>query len=180
MEEIKEQTYPIYCRTAQWLEPKDPQKEYPESWTKDAPEGKFWNSCISRYQGYREEPTTSQLEKEAREWWERYLQKHPEVSNPIIIILFVEKETWWITWFQHETFDTGQSNEEVLASFQRYIQRKEDQARREGKDPEYYLMGAGDKWRWHGAEPDGKPEDRSDPPCRCKHCKEQGIIRIAH
>ena len=41
-------------------------------------------------------------------------------------------------------------------------------------------MGAEDRWRWHGAEPDGKPTDYSPAPCRCKFCKEQGVIRIAH
>ena len=41
-------------------------------------------------------------------------------------------------------------------------------------------MGAEDRWRWHGAEPSGSNEDHSPAPCRCKFCKEQGVIRIAH
>ncbi len=40
-------------------------------------------------------------------------------------------------------------------------------------------MGAEDRWRWKGREPNGG-DDESDPPCRCKFCKKQGIIRIGH
>jgi len=39
-------------------------------------------------------------------------------------------------------------------------------------------MGAEDRWRWRGFGDDGKEE--TSAPCRCKACKEQGVVRIAH
>ena len=51
-----------------------------------------------------------------------------------------------------------------------------------GEDRDLYcLMGAEDNWRWRAAGPDGnESEDQIPAPCRCKFCKEQGLLRIAH
>ncbi len=40
--------------------------------------------------------------------------------------------------------------------------------------------GAEDRYRWCGSDDDGKTNPGIKPPCRCKHCKEQGVIRINH
>ena len=77
-----------------------------------------------------------------------------------------------------ETFDVGLNDADVLASFERHCDREIQNAREEGREP--CLMGAEDRWRWTGSEPSGGPGDRSNPPCRCKFCKDAGLIRIGH
>lgn len=80
-------------------------------------------------------------------------------------------------------YTVGQSDQEALASFSRFVWRYADmQEYYPGEPPEGYrcLMGAEDRWRWCGASPDGEPDTRSKPPCRCEHCREQGVIRIGH
>ncbi len=176
--DTKDILFPIYHIATRWLQHCEPDKEYVKWQTNDAPSDMFFNST-SFYKAFKKEPNDSELDKIARKSWEN-LKKKYKAESPVIIIHFIENETWWITWFQHETFDIGQSNEEVLASFRRYIHRKKVENCKKYNDSSYGLMGAEDEWRWHGAEPDGKPEDNSKPPCRCKHCKEQGLIRIAH
>lgn len=111
----------------------------------------------------------------------------------------VEVESWWfetwrLTWFSHVTFDVGQTDEEALRSFQRYVNRHRPYQRREPGErptidhpdvdrpiPAQTLMGAEDRWRWKGSE-DGSTnyESRTDPPCRCEYCQEQEVIRVGH
>lgn len=94
----------------------------------------------------------------------------------------LEPEEWHMTWFCHETVDTGQTNEEALASFQRFLDRKRVRMNY-GHDPyyehqrpedSYCAMGAEDRWRWRGEG------DDDEPPCRCDGCKKSGMIRINH
>ena len=123
--------------------------------------------------------------KWSRKLWNGALE-HPRtessrILNPAnlsLVVTFRGWAVWWLTWFQHETFDTGLDDENVLASFQRHCDREIRKAEHVGKEPS--LMGAEDRWRWTGAEPSGASEDRSLPPCRCEHCKEAGLIRIGH
>lgn len=178
MKEIKDISFSIYDISMRWLQQREPDKEYVGWQIVDAPSGMFFNST-SFYKGFREKPNNSELNKIARERWEN-CKKRYKAESPVIIIHFFENETWWLTWFQHATFDIGQSNEEVLANFRRYVRRKQEQGRKEHNDSSYLLMGADNEYRWHGAEPDGKPENHSKPPCRCEYCKKQGLIRIAH
>ena len=167
MNKIEETLFPIYDIGTRWLQQCEPNKEYVKWQTADAPSGMFFNST-SFYQGFKEEPNNSELDKIARKRWEKLKDKY-NGESPVIIIHFIENESWWITWFEHVTFDIGQSDEDVLASFRRYVHRKQEQGRREHNDSSYLLMGADDRYRWRGAEPDGKPENCSEPPCRCKH-----------
>jgi len=97
-------------------------------------------------------------------------------------------EEWCCHWFNHYTFDLGLSDAEVLASFERYVWRMERHNQRnqvkvgEGADAFYTdpicIMGAEDRYRWSGANDDNG--DPTDPPCRCEHCVEQGVVRINH
>ena len=170
----KEKKFPIYSITATWFENKNPERDYSDRQIESVPEGMVLDST-QFYKAFKTEPSEIELEKAVRDWWSRwsiYKNKRNGAQNPIIIIRFSENETWWLTWFEHVTFDVGQSNEEVLESFERYVDRK--------KEIGCYLMRAEDRYRWHGAEPDGDPKNISKPPCRCKYCKEQGLIRIAH
>lgn len=187
-----ERAYPIYRFTAKWSQDGVQDPQYP-NWHKGLPVGRVWDSS-SWFQMYKEEQPQELLDAEIKEWFEEYKIKkgnmgiHGErqINNPADVELrveFVEYETWVGTHFQHQTFDIGQSDGEALASFERFVQRKEvlnRNYRGEYGEGAYCLMGAQDRWRWHGAEPSGEPKDHSNPPCRCPGCKKLGLIRIAH
>lgn len=168
----EEKKYYIYSINARWLELRKSDHDYVIWQIENAPENKFWD-YTQFYKAFKEKPKENELYKIVREWWIKYQAKHPTYEFPIIIISFYEYESWWIEWFQHATFDIGQTNKEALDSFESFVRRQLN------KDKPC-LMGAEDRWRWCGFEPDGKPENRSKPPCRCKYCKEQGLIRIGH
>lgn len=110
---------------------------------------------------------------------EQYEGLHPG-GDPIIKIRFEGYETWMLSWFQHETIDVGLSDREILDSFERYVWRKRTQKAHAGRDESEGLMGAEDRWRWCGAGDDGAPDTRTSPPCRCRHCRSQGVVRIGH
>ena len=185
MKQIKEEIkYPIYVFNARWAEDGQHDEKYPH-WHEGLPEGRIWNST-SFNRMYKEEQTQEQLDATINEWWEKVLIERAD-KNPGLYNLeakYKEHESWMLTWFQHETIDVGQTNEEALNSFEQYVRRYEYMQDRfyDGEYPENYhcLMGAEDRYRWHGAEPNGTPKDHSPAPCRCKFCKEQSVIRIAH
>lgn len=184
---MTEKTYPIYKFFARWSEKADTEqyKEYP-NWTKGLPDGRIWNST-SFSKMYKEDQDQKELEGWMMDWWEKYCDgdknKEKELKLFSLKVEFFENETWHLTWFQHETFDIGQTDQEALDSFENFVRRKEELNEKsrwnEDKDA-YCLMGAEDRWRWCGAEPNGDVGDKSPAPCRCKHCKEQGLIRIGH
>jgi len=140
--------------------------------------GTGWNTI------FREEPTPEELQKFCEEAFQRQVDKDNGAIEGTMTyeVKKLEDTTWCLSWFEHWTFDEGQTDQEVLESFEQHVRHWEEH---NDEFPEFdknhhCLMGAEDRWRWHGAAPDGKPDDRSDPPCRCSFCKEQGIIRIAH
>jgi hypothetical protein len=184
MEIEKEPCYPIYDFYATWIE--DKKGEVYASWSIALPENKFWNSTSFRKM-YKTEPCNQELNKYLIDWWDKYRNndkmKDKNISVPILKVELFEWETWCLTWFQHETFDVGQSDREALDSFRRFVDRKiilNKKSRFENGKDIYCLMGAEDRWRWCGAEPNGDSNSKSEPPCRCKFCKEQGVIRIGH
>lgn len=95
-------------------------------------------------------------------------------------------ETWNLTHFSHETFDVGQSDENVLASFEKYVRRHESYQefisfKRKSSDTSNVticLMGAEDRYRWRGA--DNEKGETTEAPCRCQNCKDAKLIRINH
>jgi hypothetical protein len=183
----KEIKYPIYKFRVRWSEiSKDKSfDEYP-NWKIGLSNDRIWNST-SWTKMYKEEQELKNLEGWLMNWWEKYLLEKDNVDKAMKLfslhVELFEHETWHLTWFQHETFDVGQTDEEVLLSFENFVNRKEklnNISQLQNGENIYCLMGAEDRWRWHGNEPDGKPNDHSPAPCRCKHCKEQGLIRIAH
>ena len=122
-------------------------------------------------------------------WWPKYKvdEKNRDLNFADLRfgITFRRWEVWCLEWFQHWTWDVGLSDEEVLNSFGRYVFRTELLNERERghpsyrQEPAYCLMGAEDRYRWRGSKT-GAPDEHTDPPCRCPHCKEQGVVRIAH
>jgi hypothetical protein len=190
-------TYPQYWIGLRWTQDGEHDPKYPRQ-HEGLPEGRMWNGT-SLNRMYREEQ--ADLESWVREdWWPRYVAEKRAVlteeklsdRNPELVsveVKFVGREAWCLSWFEHWTFDVGQSDAEALASFESYVRRHEwyqewslesqDRTRLEADLAEQgigraiCLMGADDRWRWKG-DGDGKP------PCRCKHCREQGVIRIGH
>lgn len=192
---MSERRFPIYRTDVKWVYDSD---EAPERKAKhhlgDPGEGRGRNST-SWSDMFREEQDTAEMERKAREeWWPEYLERPSRFgdnvkpgslnpSEPTITVTLERHEEWCCTWFSHWTFDDGQTDAEVLASFQEYVWRYADmQNYYPGDAPEGYLclMGAEDRWRWSGSGEDGDNSVNTDPPCRCKHCKAQGKIRIGH
>lgn len=166
-----EQAYPIWSITINWSQDGKHDPEYPKRY-KDLPEGRIPNGT-QYYKMYKEED--ADVMKDAKESWEKLKAKEDVInpSEPTYNVKLVRHETWCLTWFQHWTFDTGQTDAEALESFDRFVSRMQN-------EPECCLMGAEDRWRWTGNGDDGDNHVDTPPPCRCKHCKEQGVIRIGH
>jgi len=182
-----EKAYPIYKFCARFAQNTE-RTDYNEHsiWTNGLSKKRVWNStCFSRM--YKEEKTQGWLDNSVMEWWDKFCanEKNAALNLKLLSLKveFFEFETWNLTWFQHETFDVGQTDEEALKSFAKFVSRKkslnEKQQEIDGKDV-YCLMGAEDRWRWHGAMLNKRSSDYSKAPCRCKLCKKQGLIRIDH
>ena len=175
-----EKAYPIYSFKLKWYE--DGNDEGNKNLSKDLPAGKIWNATNFKKM-FKKEQSDEKLIFFIIEWWnglvvkEKLSKKNPSI--PVIKIKLIDREVWCKEWFQHYTFDIGQTNQEVLNSFQKYVDRQIKALRIQKKDISS-LMGAEERWRWHGNEPEGDSTTRSEPPCRCKSCEEQGILRIAH
>lgn len=182
-----ELAYQIWRVSAQWIQ--DGEKISKRD--NELPEGKFYNGT-GYNQMYKDYVTKKQVEQEVNEWWQRYSTTKLEGKNTSDLTLnveFLRYETWCIEWFNHYTYDSGQTNQEALISFEKFVRRMEDLNQREGKNipfsdgsgsywqDSYCLMGAEDRWRWSGGD---SYENKTDPPCRCGGCKKAGIIRINH
>ena len=186
-------TYPVYPQyewTARWIEPIPPDKKdesfYSAPRHADAGEGNFWNSTGGNKM-HRTDPSEEGIRKEILKWWSEYrATKNIAAETCEITVTRKPDEEWCLTWFQHFTFDIGQTDQEALDSFAAFLGRMGVELRWTSgeyhyeKPGGYCAMGAEDRWRWCGSGDDGSPDARTDPPCRCKHCKEQGVIRIGH
>jgi hypothetical protein len=179
-----EQAFPIYYVSVYWSEKIGDLTDLPPHRIAGLPEGRCWNSTGWTTM-FREVRDLEEIEAEfLRDWWPKCAEKHPEPADVDILVRFVRWEVWCESWFSHWTFDGGMDDAAVLASFGRYVNRVECALERERYDgverPTYCLMGAEDRWRWHGCV-DGNPRsEQTDPPCRCPECKKQGIVRIDH
>jgi hypothetical protein len=91
-----------------------------------------------------------------------------------------------LEWFNHYTFDVGQSDDEVLNSFEEYIKRYEwmqnDNITFSNNKPKDYicLMGAENRWRWGHRDYNNPDKFIYGEPCRCENCRKLGIIMIDH
>lgn len=110
----------------------------------------------------------------------RYQEKHPTAEVLESKAQLTHWETWGLGWFNHFTYPEGRSDEELIASFNRYVGRHEGyqdnwMAGREDGEYKICLMGAEDRWRWRGEN-----DDRDNPICRCEGCTKSGYVRVNH
>ena len=158
--------YPIYRITVRWSEK---QPEIPHKLRESSP-GRFWNSVCWDAMERKVINVDTRIVQLWREWWPTYSAKFLEPAQLSITVESRDSDTWCSGWFSHWTFDTGQSDLEVLGSFAEYVDRIQ---RSDRTDKSSLLMGAEDEWRWCAG-------DRTPAPCRCLLCKQQGIVRIDH
>jgi len=116
---LKSDIFPIYSITALWH-----QKNITESSSvKDLPEGRCWNST-SFSTMFKEELSETKQQIYIIDWWKKYKRKKENrskgLSIPILSINFKKFDTWVLSWFSHWTFDIGQTDQEVLISFDDY------------------------------------------------------------
>ena len=197
-----EKAYPIYSLGVEYACDGEHKPEYP-NWHEGLPEGRIWGGSSVNDHMLKEVPSHPQMLKLLSERWERVVikaaepgNKHANPSPARLAYRFLRWETWCLTWFSHYTFDVGQSDAAVRASFDRFVERMERLNREESHPGEpytdtdgktwtpwvepYCLMGAEDRYRWCGSTTGDEKGERTDPPCRCPHCKAQGVIRINH
>ena len=165
--------YPIFHVSARWHDDK-------------CPEGGHTNGT-GFHTMYRVHPSLGMVAADARIWWQKYAKGKVAPNNPrqeTIKVSLFWWETWCPGWFSHHTFDVGLDDAGVLASFQRYVDRTQDYNRQHSRiindswQEPLCLMGAEDRWRWCGTA--DEKGNRTDPPCRCEHCRKAGILIIGH
>lgn len=170
--------YPIYIFSAKWSQKGIQDIKYPNR-HKGLPEGYIWNSTGFNKM-FKEYQTEEQLKSYIENWWDEYknfkFDENQNIDNVQLNFQFLIEETFVCTWFTHECFDEGQTDEEFLNEFEQYVQRHEYyQDKMEYKNYKICLMGAEDRWRWNSGD-----KSYNGIPCRCQHCKEQGLLRISH
>jgi hypothetical protein len=178
-----EKAYPIYRITAHWSQATLPGAERRIHYVgkPPLPEGHSWNGT-SWSKMEREERDPEAIKAELTEqWWPQYAEKNhlPEPADLEIGVTLARRDVWCNGWFSHWTFDVGLSDEEVLASFERYVDRILYSSRSEDEIGGL-LMGAEDRWRWCGSVDGVRASRKTPPPCRCPECKKLGIVRIDH
>lgn len=161
---MEEKKYPIYNISVRWNQ------------------DDYQGNCSGYKKMYKDDPGLIQVTKEALDWWNEYIKKEPHTKgdkklidkHPQLLsieVKFIGCETWCILWFSHYTYNTELTDEELLRSFQKFVDRKlplqENLEHNVPNSETYCLMGAEDNWRWKG-------------PCRCEHCQKAGIVSIDH
>ena len=106
------------------------------------------------------------------------LREFPGLTQVEIGCKYLRHETWCCNWFNHYTFNTHLTDEELLESFSAYVARHQDEQLKPNESLDEHrertssgnyicLMGADDRWRW-------------EVPCRCKDCQKRGVVTIDH
>ena len=129
---------------------------------------------------YRANPGPDAVHDEARRWWEKYSCDQLAHKNPEILSLEVIRkpdDDWCLTWFSHYTFDVGQSDEEVLASFAAYVRRIQSY---NAKHVKWYESENGGWWSEPICLMGAEEQRRWKSPCRCEHCQKRGVVSINH
>jgi hypothetical protein len=180
----EDKKYPIWGFAMMWYQD-DAKEDTPPAWKRDLAPGRMCNMMQVDWMLRPGETVEERLAFYHTIWWPNYCARKLDGLNPgrlIVTPSFKHEETWCLDWFSHYTIDAGQTDREALDSFAAYVDRCMARNERERTFDErgfekipIQLMGAEDRWRWCG-----HPEPRTDPPCRCEGCKENGVIRICH
>jgi hypothetical protein len=181
--------YPIYYVTASWIQDEAVEKYASDGRHEWLPPGRVRNGT-GRYVMFRTDIDIHAYAEELKTtWWPGYLAKYNErlefrypIKNATDLQITVElsmRETWCGGWFSHWTFDTFADDQEVLCSFASFVDRMSGDYKDLCGKP-YHLMGAEDRWSWHGRTHGAPDDEDTPPPCRCEGCKAQGIVRIDH
>lgn len=186
-----ERTYRVYRVSARWqqrVETSADPENVPAPWREGCEEGRFWNST-SRDFMLRDYEKIENIAREYEAGVRSRADCHVDADAQVEVeTTLLHYETWCLTWFGHFTFYDGRSDEEFVESFERFVRRMERKNATESTrspsgyvTPAYPLMGAEDRWRWHGVAGDGEDRNRrTTPPCRCEKCKGSGKIHIFH
>lgn len=150
----EDKKYPIYEFKARYTMPANGAEHCA---VHGLPPGRVWN-FVTFNKMFREDQTREALDVVLLEFWRTYRGNKFGAELFALTAELRLRESWCLTWFSHYTFDDGQSDAEVLASFNRYLIRTSIKE---------CLMGAEDRWRW-------------SVPCRCEYCKKHGIVKIDH
>ena len=114
--------------------------------------------------------------------FEKGLRQKNDISSHITTtVRFLEFESWCLTRFNHYTFNEHYTDNEILESFERFVQRKMPGQEAlsksirnrnlpnqpdENPDDFYCLMGAEDRFRWNI--------------CRCEKCRTRHVVTLDH
>jgi hypothetical protein len=146
---MEEKKYPIYFTGASWKQ-----------------DGLDYDNGTGFSKMYKDDPGIAVVRQTAIEWIERILSgdKYKDKNCELVRLdcKLVELETWCCHWFNHYTFNTHLSDNELRLSLSSFVDRKKDKS-----GDEHSLMGAEDSYRWKG-------------PCRCDKCQERGVVYIDH
>jgi len=182
-----EKVYPLYSVRAKWpIDIDYDVSDYGDPWFAGLPRGQIWNSAGWTEMPKQPRPLPEIIEETTKTWWPKYKYKGVSRGEPVIVAEFVRWEVWSITWFSHWTHDIGFDDQQVLRSFDRFVDRMKELNRREGSlvdglGPEpYCLMGAEDRFRWYGRTTGHPNDEQTDPPCRCPACKKRGVVTVGH
>ena len=178
-----EVAYPIYHVRVEWSEATPPGSEsrITRVGKPPQPHGRTWNGTAWDLMERIERPTEAIVAELLAGWGpESAAKKLREPADLTVTVKLIDHDVWCSGWFSHWTFDVGMLDEDVIASFERYVERILYADNLSEQEKGGRLMGAEDQWRWHGCQ-DGDPRaSRTPAPCRCHCCKERGVVRIDH
>lgn len=146
---------------------------------------KFEHSSVQRI--YKQELTEDEKMSEMDRWISA-MKNYGWTVFEDINVEYIGEDSWVLVWFNHETIDEGQDDQYFLKSFEDYCYRVERENYNLEWNERQTLMGAEDRWRWSGSiYPEGWNDSmnydlvtRTEAPCRCRFCKERGVVRINH
>lgn len=126
---------------------------------------------------YKVEPLEFELKNKLCSQLKMHQAKYKvKFTNIKMIYKRKEKDTWNLTWFSHETYNKFDNDDDILKSFEEFVNRKRGENIKNGHsandindnsdEPYYCLMGAEDRWRWEI--------------CKCDICKNSDRIIINH
>ena len=122
-----ERAFPIYQINIFWSESYPPGAEdrIHRSDRLPLPDGRFWNNT-GWDKMYPEDRDPEEIKAELlRDWWPKYVEEKKllEPANLSVTVTLKRRDVWCEGWFSHWTFDVGMSDQDVIASFERYVER---------------------------------------------------------